>query len=123
MKGGSSLVFEQLQQPLSVIAAKCQLGAVPQDHGIIAAEHRMKLFYPVDINDRRAVDTKEFVRVELGFDAVHSLADHVCISTRMQLDIVSSRLDPVDLVHFQKENAADRFHDQSLKVFFLGPQV
>jgi hypothetical protein len=53
----SSLVFEKFENTFAVIPAHGKLGTVSQNDGVIAAEHRVKLLYAVDVYDGRTVNT------------------------------------------------------------------
>lgn len=51
----SGLIFKEFDKSFSIIPAQSEFGPVAQDDGIIAAEHRVKLFDAVDVNHGRTV--------------------------------------------------------------------
>src|SRR4030095_1444433 len=117
------LIIEELGEPFSIIATQRELGAVAKDHRVVAAEHRVKLLYAVDVYHRRAVDAEKLFRIELLFDAVHRLADHMRLAADMKLDVIAGSFDPIDLVGLEEEDASDGLHDQAIEVLFLAAKI
>src|SRR5581483_7752976 len=61
----ASDVAEQRLDPLVVAARQGQLGAVLEQHALVGVEQRRQLAHPVEVDDGRAVDAHEALRVEL----------------------------------------------------------
>src|ERR1051325_11072085 len=83
----------------------------------------MQLLNLPDVHDRRVTDAKKLFGVEFCFQAGQRFANQVRLASRMQVDVVISRLDPIDLAHRQEENSSTRFHDQSLEITMLRPHA
>ncbi len=119
----SGLIFKEFDKSFSIIPAQREFGPVAQDHCIIAAEHRVKLFDPVDVNNRRPVYAEESVRIELCFDAVHRFAYHVSLAADVKLYIISGSLYPVDLVRLEEKHAAGSLYDEAFEIFLFRLQI
>src|SRR5262249_26135881 len=114
---------EDFLDPLSVGAAEGQFRAVAQDDDMVAVEQGLDLADALDVDNGRAMDAQETLRVDTTLQGVHRLAQEMGFGTDVQTQVVARRLDPVNLLHLQKEDPPARFDDQSLQVFAPGSNV
>src|SRR3990167_5668753 len=66
-------------------------GRAKQEHGAFAAERRAQLLDLLDVDDGRAMDADESLRVELRFQAVHRFAKQVRLLPDMEAHVVAGR--------------------------------
>src|SRR5437588_12375575 len=93
------LKSQKTLQSVTITATQCQLSAIAQYYHILSAKPRLKFFYTFDIDDCRAMNSIEFFRIELSFNAVHSLTKQMIFISNMQSQIVSGGFDPVNLIN------------------------
>src|SRR5688572_16394355 len=62
---------------------------------------------------------EKLVRVEFSFDTVHRFADHMRLSARMKLYVVTRCFDPFDLVGFEKKHSSRRFYNKPFEIFLF----
>src|SRR5215472_13700858 len=68
------------------------LSVLQHDH-ILALEHWLKLLDLVNVDDYRAVDAKESLRGEMGFQRTHGLAQDMILLADMHYRVFSGGLD------------------------------
>ena len=101
---------------VAVPAAEGQTRAVPEQQHVLAVERRPQLLHAVDIDDRRAMDADELVRVELRLEPAHRLAREMRLRTDVQRHVVSRRLAPVDVGDAHEIHAAAGSNDITSRV-------
>jgi hypothetical protein len=70
-------ITQKLEQFVFVTAAKSQFGAVFQNDCVIAREYRLQFLDALDVNDCRAVNASEVLRIELRFQRGERLIDEM----------------------------------------------
>src|SRR5919108_1740946 len=84
-------------EALAVAPAELELRAVLQHHDVLAVEVWLELADSLQVDDGRAVDAREALRVQLRLDGSHCLAEEMSPLAHVYPDVVASGLDPVDL--------------------------
>src|SRR5271154_1661974 len=59
----------------------------------------MNLAYVVDIDNRRSMQTNEFVGVQLGLKGLYAFAQQMLLSPRVQAHVIVCSFDPLDIAH------------------------
>jgi hypothetical protein len=77
----------------------------------------MQCFNAVEINDCRAVNPGEFLRVEIQFNSTDSLADEISLFADVKLKIISRRADPIDVFGLNEDGLRGGFDDEPFKMF------
>ena len=77
-------------------------------------EHRVQFFELLDVDHDGAADPQEPARRQSALERGHGLTQHVRFLAHVQLHIIVSRFDPIDIRQPQKDNASFRFHRQTL---------
>src|SRR5215831_15554394 len=95
---------ESRLQDFTVAAAERQTGSGSKEHDVLAIERRLHFLNAIDVDDRRAVDSDELLRVELRFEMAHRVAHEVLLCPDMDAHVVSLRLAPVDVGHAHEMN-------------------
>src|SRR5205823_13551378 len=72
-----SLESQPLFELIAAGAADVELGAILEAHGVVAAGAMQERVDAVEPHDRRAMNAKEDVRIELLLERLHSLAHGV----------------------------------------------
>ena len=81
----------------------------------MVAAARLQLLDAIGIDDVRAVDADEAVRIEPRLHRRHRLAEEIGIALHMQPHVVPCGVHPVDFVRADEEDPAARFHDQPIR--------
>jgi hypothetical protein len=89
-------ISQNLEQFVFVTAAQSQFRAVFQNDRVFAREHRLQFLDAFDVDDCRAVNADEFLRIELRFQRAERLADEMrfvssCADARICRRLESSR--------------------------------
>src|SRR5206468_825544 len=120
MSGGHSQQGGELLPPA---AAQLEAGAVVHDQHELAVEIGLELPNAGDVHDGRPVYPEELPWVESGLELAHGFAEQVESSSRVHSHTVVGRLDPVDLRHPEKGDAAVVLEREPLRVgrWGIGP--
>src|SRR5262249_32033003 len=71
LRGGTALpLFHQAAQPLAVVAARLQPGAVAQHHHVLPMKPRQQPRDRIEIDDRRSVDPQKALGIEPLLEAL-----------------------------------------------------
>src|SRR4030095_15899252 len=101
-------------------AAEHQLGSVLKNHAIFVMKPGLQLAHAVDVYDRRAMNSRKLLRVELGFDTADGFTQQVGFLSCVEANVLTFGLDPVYFLGLEKERAAAGLYYQSLDV--IGPR-
>ena len=88
-------------------SAQLQLCAVVQDHRIFAIEKGLEDFDPVDVDDRRSVNTNKLLRVEFFLKFGKCAANNMFFFTGVYCDVVALGLNPLDLLCLDERDAGE----------------
>src|SRR5262249_45313450 len=91
-----------------VAAAQRQTRAGAKEYDVFAVERRLHFLNAIDVDDRRAVDPDELLRVELRFEVAHGVAHEMLLPPDVHTHVVALCLAPVDVGHPHEMNAAAR---------------
>src|ERR1700733_6214306 len=108
--------MEGLQNAGMIAAAHRHPLAVNEQNRKVAAGLSTHLFYILQIDDRRAVNTREHVGIELLLEIGHGLAKQMGFSLGADADIILFSADPANIGYGKKENASARFKDDTRSV-------
>jgi hypothetical protein len=79
-------------------AAHFELRAVVQDKNVVPTRRRAACIDPIKVDYRAAMNAVEFLRIEVLLDAFHSRPSSVDHAGRVNLNIIGSRGEIVDLI-------------------------
>jgi hypothetical protein len=94
----SKRASEQLAKFFSEAAAQHQLGPITQYHPVFIMKPWLQLSYALDVDYRRAVDAREFLRVQLRFEAAYRLSEQIGFLAYMEAHVFPFSLDPINLI-------------------------
>ena len=83
----------------------------------------LHLLDAIDLHDGRAMDAPELFRVELFFQVADRFAQQIALLVIVDAYVVSLRLDAVNILHVEKEDAASVLDHQSLEMVRAGFQL
>ncbi len=109
--GTFSPLIERAGHSVAEAAAQGQAGPAFQHDELIAVRPGFEIPDPVQIDDHGAVNSREPGRVEAGLDLFERGADQVGAAFHVQLEIITGRLDPFDLLK-RKESRTIAFLDE-----------
>src|SRR5215475_3197269 len=105
----------------AVAAAERQTGTGSKEHNVFAIERRLHFLDAIDVDDRRAVDPDELLRVELRFEMAHRVAHEMLLRPDVDAHVISLRLTPVDVGHAHEMNPPAGLDHQP--VWARGPSI
>src|SRR6266576_3905865 len=103
-------LLQQGSQPVAVPPTGGKGGPVLHRHNVLSMEVRLKLAELVQIDDRRAVHSDEFSRVQPCLHRLDRLANEVLSAAGVEGRIVPRRIDPLDVVRADEIDPGVRFY-------------
>ena len=100
----------------AVVAAQSELFAVLHDDAILAVKPRLHLFDLVDLHDSRTMNAAKLSRVELLFQTTDRFAQQVSLLIIVDAYVISFRLDALNVIDTDKENAPTVLDHQTLEM-------
>src|SRR5258708_3104324 len=109
----SLTLFEQRPQFLAVSATRGQRCTVLERDYVFAVKVGLELSQPVDVDDRRAMNSHEFRRIEPGLQGLDGVAHQVPASGRVKCHVVAFGVDPIDILNANEIDLAIRSNRKS----------
>lgn len=92
-------------KPLLARAAQLQFRAIIENHQMLV-EVRVQLFDAIEIDDRRAMNTRKLFGIQSRFQFIHRLAQQVRFAADVHPHVVVISLDPINLLRANEERVA-----------------
>src|SRR6187455_812271 len=93
-----------LLQLVSIAATERQARAVAQDDDVFAVEPGLQFLDALGVDDARAMNANEALRIQARFHTIHRLAEEMRFLAQMEAHVVAGRLDPIQIAGAQEEH-------------------
>ena len=111
---------EMLRQIVPVTMAQFKLCSVLEENFVVAPKSLLQLAHKVQIDDCRAPDASELVRIELLFEIADGLTKKILFLRRMQHHVIAFSLNPRDFICLEKKDAPAQLDNEALDELFAG---
>ena len=114
----------QIRNLRAIATAECKLRAIT--HNYYRFPFRgpgLHLFHISDIHNCGAMDAKEDLRIQRGFQIGNGFAQQVRFSARVNADVIAFGFDPLDFSGAQKYDSSAVLEDEAIEIFLVGVNV
>src|SRR5262249_44024290 len=104
-------------------AAQAKRRLIRQNDDVFAARPRLDSSDTAEIDNRRAVNAAEPIRVEFGFHLRHGFAEHMRLAADVQTNVIVGGFNPVYFLRLHEKYSAGGFDQKLLFIFGLRPAL
>src|SRR5882724_59956 len=102
----SGELTQSFLQTVPVVAGQGEFGAIVENDVILTMKPRLQFLDAIDTDYGGAMNAQELFWIQLGLEAGDGFSQQMSLLTGVHGNIVSFRLNPINIVGFEEVNAA-----------------